>query len=107
MKQDLSRIERPDPFCANDQLVELWNIEHKVHEESYSEPVKFGSIDSGNEVFQIFTNTFETKGFECGENDAGGWRSASSVGARSRGLESYVKGLETGQRGQTSGHRLG
>ena len=87
--------------------MELWNIEHKVHEESYCERDEFGSINSGNEIFQVFANTIELKVVECGENDAGWWRLAYSVGARLRGFESNVKVLKTGQRGQTSGHHLG
>ena len=87
--------------------MELWNIEHKVHEESYFERDEFGSIDSGNEVLQIFTNTVEYKFVECGENNAGWWRSAYSVGARSRGFEFNGKEPETGQCDQTGSHRLG
>ena len=87
--------------------MELWNIEHKVHEELYSERDEVGGIDSGNEVFQVFANASESEFDQCGENGAGRWRSANSVGARSRGFESHGKDLETGQHGQTSGHCLG
>ena len=87
--------------------MELWNIEHKVHEEMYFEPVEFGGIDSGNEVFQVFADPFENKSGECGEDGACERRQAYLVGTGSRGSESDLKQLETGQRGQTSGHCVG
>ncbi|KAH9977542.1 hypothetical protein BJV74DRAFT_989918 [Russula compacta] len=61
-KRDVGPIE--PPFCASDELVELWNMEHKVHEEI------LGGIDSGNEVFQVFANALEFKDGNCGEDGA-------------------------------------
>ena len=61
---------------------ESWNMEHEVHEEMHFEQDEFGGIDSGNEVFQVFANPFETKVGECGEESARWWRQVYSVGAR-------------------------
>ena len=73
-------------------------MEHKVHE-TYYELVEFGSIDSGNENFQVFIDTFEYKVSECGQDRARWWRHAYLVWARSRGFKSNGKGHETGKRG--------
>ena len=59
-------------------------MEHKVHEEMYSEPDEFGGIDSGNEVFQVFINALECKVSKSGEDGARQWRKAYSIGARLR-----------------------
>ena len=81
-------------------------MEHKVHEEIYLELVEFGGIDSGDEFFLVFTNAFEIRLDERGEDSARWWRQVHSVGARRRRSESNGKPVETRQCGETSGHRL-
>lgn len=56
----------------------------------------FGNIDSSSEIFPVFANTSEFKVFECGENDAGWWRKAYSVGASLREFKLNVKVSEIG-----------
>ena len=78
----------------SDEPVELWNIEH---EEKYPKPVEFKGINSGNEVFQVFTNTFEFKVGGCRDDSTHWWRQAYLVWVR--GSEYNAKPLETGEHG--------
>jgi len=87
----------------------LWEVKVEVHEKCGVKVVEKRGIGSGQKVLQIFMNTFECKSGERGKDKACGrrQRSACWVGARSRGMESKIKGFQAGHHCQGSGHRVG
>jgi len=46
-------------FYASNELIQLWNVEIKVHEEVNVDIVKCGGIDSRDEVFQVLADALE------------------------------------------------
>ena len=71
--------------------------------------VESRGIDASHEVLQVFTDPFEPKTGENGEDSAflGRWTSASLIRVRLRGLEFKGKYAKAVQYGEASDDRLG
>jgi hypothetical protein len=72
------------PWCAADELAELWCIEYDVIEEGYFKVAESRGIDVGHEVVQVFAVPFEVKGCKNGEDRACRGRKMSGWPVRAR-----------------------
>jgi hypothetical protein len=91
-------FEPLQPWCAADELVELWGVENDLIEKEYIQLVESRDIDVGHEVVQVFAVPFKPQKSENRKDGAcrgkRKWTSARLVRARSRGLESKYKNFK-------------
>ena len=74
------------PWCATDELDELWCVEYDLIEEGDIQLDELRGVDTGQEIVQVFADPFELKICENREYEAyrGRRMLASPIRARSR-----------------------
>ena len=96
----LGKLECPEHPCMQDEPRKLSDVKDELIEKYYVDMLELGSINLGDEVLQVFTNTSELEGCARGEDSTCEWRwvSGSLIRVRSWGCEFDDKPLVNADR---------